>query len=392
MAGTDHKQRAHALLSASGASRWINCTPSPRIEEKFKEKPSSSFAEEGTLAHEFGDIGLRVISGQMPKKDYNKELKVLHAHELYTPEMTVEVQKYIDFVMEEFMVANKATDGGALLLIEQKVDLTEYIPDGFGTNDTIIIADGVLRVYDLKYGKGIRVMADDNPQLKLYGLGALLEHELAYDFDQVELGIIQPRLDHVSTWRISADDLREWGESVVKPKAKEAFAGAGVCNPGDWCRWCKAKARCKALTDQNLAIAKHEFADPKLLTDDQVLEVFNQIPELTSWANAVGDFILGEALEGKVWEGYKLVEGRSNRKWSDDKAVFEFLKTRYPLGEISENKLLPIGKMEKFLTKKVFENILGQMVIKPQGKPTLVDQADKRPALGIAQAKEDFKS
>jgi len=390
MPKTDHAERAHALLSASGASRWINCTPSPRMEEKFKDKPSSSFAAEGTLAHEFADIGLRVISGQMPKRSYNKELKILLANEYYAPEMTGEVQKYIDCIMEDFLVANKATNGEALLLIEQRVDLTEYIPDGFGTNDAIIIADGILRVYDLKYGKGIRVSAIDNPQLKLYGLGAMLEHELSYDIHTVQLGIIQPRLDHVSTWSIDAEDLREWGETVVKPKAKEAFEGKGECIPGDWCRWCKAKARCKALANQNVDMAKHDFQDPKILTDQELLEVYKQIPSLTSWAGAIEEYLLCEAKAGKVWEGYKLVEGRSNRKWSDQDEVFNFLKARYPLGDISETKLNALGKVEKFLTKPIFENMLGQMVIKPQGKPTLVEESDKRPALGIAQAKADF--
>lgn len=388
----DHTTRKHALLSASGAARWLNCTPSPRLEEAAKiEDKSSVFAAEGTLAHEFGELSLQLLSKQSIHTILNPQLEKCRAHELYADEMEEQVEKYTDFVMEQFHEANKI-NGDAVLLIEEKVDLTHYIEEGFGTNDAIVIADGVLDVDDLKYGKGIRVDAEDNPQLKLYGLGALRAYEMLYDIHTVRLNIIQPRLDHISTWEISAEDLFKWGEETVKPRAKQAYAGEGKTCAGTWCKWCKVKAKCRSLAEQNLAIAKHDFADPQLLSDEELLEVYKRISSLTDWADSVGDFVKAEALNGKKWEGYKLVEGRANRKWADAKMAMTTLSVqgfRYP--QFSEAKLFGIGKIEKLLGKVKFNSLMKPHVIKPQGPPTLVIETDKRPAIGIDQAKEDFK-
>ncbi len=387
----NHSERKHALLSASGASRWINCTPSPRLEEQFEEPESSDFAEEGTLAHEFGDLSLRKIIGLLDEDSYAKQTDLLRAHKMYTDEMEGEVEKYTTYVLEELSAARQITKD-ALLYIETKVNLTEYIEAGFGTCDAIIIADGVMEVIDLKYGKGVRVSAKDNSQLKLYGLGALRDMEHIYDIETVRLTICQPRLDAISSWDISAKDLKTWGEEVVKPRAEMAFKGEGEQCAGDWCKWCKAKVRCRALAEQNLALARLDFADPALLDDTELLNAYALMPRLQDWVNAVSDYLLKSALDGKQWEGLKLVEGRSVRSWSDQDKAIEVLKGLGHKDEAILNvKLKGIGDIEKVVGKKEFPIVLGSYVVKPQGKPTLVDASDKRQAIGLDTAKEDFK-
>lgn len=390
--GVDHKERAHALLSASGASRWMNCTPSARLEDAEKtEDTGSVYAQEGTLAHELGDLNLQLWHADCAGRiKIRAQIAELRKDKLYTDEMEEQVQKYTDYVGEQFTAAKKS-DRSSILIIEEKVPLP--YEGGFGTCDANVISDGVLEIIDLKYGKGVKVSAVDNPQLKLYGLGALEIYDFIYSVDKVRLTIVQPRLDHISSWEISAEDLLQWCEDEVKPKAKLAFAGEGETCAGDWCKWCKVKAKCRALANQNLAIAKHEFKDPKLLTDDEILEVYKQISTLTDWANSVSAHVLAEALAGKKWEGYKLVEGRSVRKWKDQKETIEhFRKMGLPSTDYSEPKLFGIGAMEKKLGKVRFaEEVAPKCVIKPQGKPTIALDSDKRPALGIELAKEEFK-
>jgi len=387
----NHSERKHALLSASGASRWINCPPSPRLEEQFDEPESSDFAEEGTLAHEFGDLGLRRLIGLLDGDSYTKQTDLLRTHKLYTDEMESEVEKYTSYVLEELSAARQSTRD-ALLYIETKVNLTEYIEDGFGTCDAIIIADGVMEVIDLKYGKGVKVSAKDNSQLKLYGLGALRDMECIFDIETVRLTICQPRLDSISSWDINVEDLKTWGEEVVKPKAVMAFKGEGEQCAGDWCRWCKAKVRCRALAEQTLALAKLDFADPALLDDMELLNAYTLMPRLQDWVNAVSEYLLKSALEGKQWEGLKLVEGRSVRSWSDQDKAIEVLKGLGHKDEAILNvKLKGIGDIEKVVGKKEFPTILGSYCIKPLGKPTLVSVEDKRQAIGLDTAKEDFK-
>jgi hypothetical protein len=369
----------------------MKCTPSARLEEKFDESATSSFAAEGTLAHEFGDVNLRFKNGEISEKVLLAELKKLRKDKHYTDEMESEVDKYVTTVMEAFSIA-KARTPDAKLLIEERVDFSHLVEKGFGTGDVCIVADGFLDVIDLKYGKGVKVDADKNPQLMLYGSGALKNFEMLYDIHTVNLVIIQPRLDHLSEWKISTDDLIEWGEKEVKPKAIKAYQGKGLQKAGDHCKWCKVKAMCATLAAKNVKLAQHDFKDPHLLTDEQVLEVYQQQPMLVDWVNAVAKHLLDEALKGKKWPGMKLVEGRSSRKWSDEKKVREALEEElYEESQFVTTKLQGIGAIEKLVGKASFSEILGNLVIKPQGKPTLVLSTDKRPALGIEQAKEDFK-
>lgn len=386
----NHSGRKHALLSASGASRWMNCTPSARLEDKFQES-TSTYAEEGTLAHEFGDINLRYMNGEIDKKVLDQELKRLRSHELYSDEMEEEVDKYILYVWETLASAQRTTSD-AELKIEEKLDFSHLVEKGFGTGDASVIADGVLEIIDLKYGKGIKVDAEENPQLKLYGSGALRQWELLYDIHTVRLTIVQPRLDHISTWDISAEDLISWGEKIVKPTAAKAYKGEGKQKAGDWCRFCKVKAMCATLAAKNVKLAQHDFRDPHLLSEQQIIEVYKQIPMLTDWASAVADYVLSEAVNGKQWPGYKLVEGRSNRKWSDEEAIKKVLAEEgFKQEDYIKMSLEGIGKIEKLLGKPEFAKKLGKLVIKPQGKATLAGINDKRPAMGLEQAKEDFK-
>jgi len=306
LSSVEHSTRAHALLSASGASRWMNCTPSARLEEKFDESSTSTFAAEGTLAHEFGDVNLRFKNGEIDEKTLKAELKKLRKDKHYTLEMEGEVDKYVTIVMEAFAVA-KARTPDAKLLIEERVDFSHLVEKGFGTGDVCIVADGFLDVIDLKYGKGVKVDADNNPQLMLYGSGALRNFEMMYDIHTVNLVIVQPRLDHLSEWKISTEKLIEWGEKEVKPKAAKAYQGKGLQKAGDHCKWCKVKAMCATLAAKNVKLAQHDFKDPHLLTESHVIEVYKQQPMLVDWVNSVAKYLLDEAVKGKKWPGLKLV-------------------------------------------------------------------------------------
>lgn len=399
MGEVNHSARKHALLSASGASRWLNCTPSARLEENY-ESTQSSYATEGTLAHEFAEIGVKYLAGQIQKRDYNKQLGIFRTHISYSDEMEEEVQKHVDYVLEQYNEAKRITKD-AYLIVEEKFDLTDYIEEGFGTGDDVIIADSVMEIIDLKYGKGIRVSAVENSQLKLYALGALANYEMLFDIKVVRLTIVQPRLDSISSWEISVEDLKDWGENVVKKKAKEAYEGEGEYVAGDWCKFCKAKAKCRAFANKNLAIAKLEFSDlegtdkvdfPKELSDSEILDVYEKASQFQDWLNSITQHVLQTSLEGKEWEGYKLVEGKSNRKWLDEEKVVEMLKEAgYSDEDIHTTKLKSLTTIEKAIGKANFTSLLSEYVIKPQGAPTLVPISDKRPALGIASAIEDFK-
>ena len=387
MAG--HSERKHALLSASGSARWLNCTPSAKLEEKYEQSGTSEYAEEGTLAHEFGELGLLLTSGAITALEYNQKANVLRESKYYSLEMAEEVVKYVEYVTEAFRVSkkkNKIAD----LFIEERYDLTAYIEDGFGTGDAAIIGGDTLEIIDLKYGKGIQVSAEDNSQLKLYSLGALDTYSILYDIKKVILTIVQPRLNHISSWEISADDLYKWGEEVVKVKAAQAYAGEGELCAGSWCKWCKAKAKCRALAEENLKLAKFEFADPKELSDEELEEIYAQTDAFIDWANAVSKYMLDEALRGKNWNSYKLVEGRSNRKWSDEELVkAELEANNFKYHEFMVSKLAGLGAIEKLVGKNNFNDLLGKLIIKPKGAPTLAPIVDKRPPY-ILDAKTEF--
>lgn len=395
MGAPAHSERKHALLSASHAARWLACPPSARLEGKFKEtcgfQDSSVYAEEGTLAHEFAELSLRMASGRISKVDYESALEALRAHELYSEEIEEQVEKYTSYVMEAFEHA-KTVVPDPVLFIEEKLDFSHIVEEGFGTGDSGIIADGTMEVIDLKYGKGVKVEACENPQLKLYALGALRNYEMLYDIHTVRLTIIQPRIDNIVSWDISVKDLYKWAFEVVKPIAEKAYVGKGIQKAGEHCKFCSVKAMCNTLAQRNIALAKHEFKEPQLLTEKQLIDVYKQIPMLVDWANSVGEFLFNKALAGEKVEGYKLVEAPSRRRWTNEEDVQAKLKEEgYTEEQFNTVKLKGISDIEKLVGKKNFPALMEGFVIKPQGNPILVPETDKRPEYkSLEQAKQDF--
>lgn len=389
----DHSKRAHALLSASGASRWMGCTPSARLEEEYGVDNTSTYAEEGTLAHELGEAMIRRdVLGEMDAEAFDKELDRITENELFTTEMLDVVPIYAEYVASEF-AASKAQTSDAVLLIEQRVDLTKWVPEAFGSCDAVIIADGVLKVMDYKHGKGVPVSAVGNKQLMLYGLGAYDKYSFLYDIHTVELHIIQPRIDNISVWSLTVEDLLKWAEDEVKPKASLAYDGAGELQAGDWCKFCKVKARCRALYQKTVEVAKLDFQEPPLLNDDEIASVLANAPAIQEWLNSVSEYATNEAsVNGKIWPGFKLVEGRSQRKWSNEDQVAQILiDNGFSEDEMYNMRLKGISEIERLVGKKNFTSMLGEVVVKPQGKPTLVPESDKRPSLGAEDAINDFK-
>lgn len=371
----------HALLSASSSKRWLNCTPSARLEEQFPSDNGSVYAEEGTAAHALAEHKLKRSlkrRSKRPVSDYDCD------------EMEECTDEYLTYAMEQIELA-KQNCKDPVILIEQHLDYSAYVPEGFGTGDLLIVADGTLTVIDLKYGKGVAVDAERNPQMMLYGLGALELFDAIYDIDTVRMIIYQPRLESVSTWEISVEDLKKWTEEVLIPKAQLAINGEGDFQCGAWCRFCKAKNTCRARAEEYLKLAQMEFRPPAFLTDEEIAEVLKVADELAKWSADVYAFATDEAItHGKQWSGFKLVEGRSNRKYTDEEEVAEVAKAA-GYTDIYKKSLIGITEMEKLLGKKKFAEILGKLVYKPQGKITLVTESDKREAIITATAEADFK-
>ncbi|MFZ5817263.1 MAG: DUF2800 domain-containing protein [Bacillota bacterium] len=383
---------AHAILSASGAHRWLACPASARLEQEFPDS-TSTYAEEGTLAHALAELELRHFLGGLTWEDYESILEPIASNPLYSGEMYDYVQQHVDLVIERINAARAATPD-ALVFLEQRLDFSRWVPDGFGTGDVVIIADGTLEVIDLKYGKGVPVSAEGNPQIRLYGLGALDSFGTLYEIDRVRMTIVQPRLDSISTEEMSVEDLVTWGDTVVLPAAMLAYSGEGPYAAGEHCQFCRAKAQCRARAEANLELAKYDFRAPALLTHEEIAEILSRAEELQKWAADLQAYALDQAVNhGVRFPGWKLVEGRSNRKYEDEAQVTAALLAEgYTEEQIYEKKLLGISAMEKLLTKKRFETILGGLVVKPEGKPVLVPESDKRPEINsVASAQADFR-
>ncbi len=384
---------SHAILSPSGASRWLACTPSARFEENFSES-KSSFAAEGTLAHSLGELLIREKLGQLKKAAFKKALAEIQSNELYDDSMLDYCEDYAVFVMERFAEAQSHTSDAAIFL-EKKLDMSDYVPEGFGTGDAVIVADGTMETIDLKYGKGVAVAVTENKQQMLYALGALKDFAFIYNISHVRMTIYQPRISNIESWEMSVDDLMNWAENELKPKAQMAFNGEGEFAPGSHCQFCRGKAKCKALADKNLELAAYEFRDSNILSDEEVSDILTRMDLFINWINAVEEHALNEAINnGKKWPGYKVVEGRSNRKYSDsDQVATTLLKAGFAEEIIYTKKLLSITNMEKEIGKKPFGELIGPFLIKPPGKPTLVPESDKRPAYHSAEAaKVDFEN
>lgn len=371
----------HARFSPSASKRHLTCTPSLILEEQFPDS-ISEFAEEGTAGHALAEHLIKKymkIRSNRPTSDY------------YTDELVESVEDYVSYVVEQ--LENVKNDYPMYIAaVEQKVDVSSYVDDCFGTADMVIASPDKLHIIDLKLGKGVPVYAENNTQLMIYALGVLETVEPIFDIETAELTIHQPRLQNVSTWEISAADLRAWGNEVLKPRSAMALSGEGEFAVGEHCRFCKAKNQCRARADEMLKLAQLKFKASPLLSDDEIAEILSKADELAKWASDIYTYAQEKAIsEGKVWTGYKLVRGKTNRKYTDENDVIEAVKAA-GYKDIFKTSLIGITEMEKLMGKKKFNEVLGGLVYKPEGKLTLVSETDKREAVNISTAMSEFSA
>jgi len=369
--------KGHALLSASSSERWLRCPPSARLCESYDDK-GSNYAAEGTDAHELCEYKLCRALG-LEANDPTENLT------WFNEEMADCTSGYATYILEQVEAA-KQNCADPVVLIEQRVDFSRWVESGFGTADCIIIADGILQVCDYKHGLGVLVSAEKNPQMQCYALGALELFDGIYDIDTVLMTIYQPRRDNISTYELSKDELYRWADEVLKPTADLAFAGDGNFLCGEWCGFCKAKHDCRARADANLELARYDFKLPPLLTDEEVEKILTQVDDLVAWATDIKEYALQQAISGKEWNGWKLVEGRSNRKYTNETAVADAVSNAG--FDPYDHKVLGVTAMQKLLGKSRFDELIAAYIEKPQGKPTLVPESDKRPVMNTA--KNDF--
>lgn len=377
----------HSILGASSAHRWLNCTKSPRLEIQFPDS-TSSYAEEGTLAHAICELKARKkFTEPMSTRSYNAAMKKLKANPHYQEEMQKHSDTYLDF-LEEKALAFSATP---FIALESRLDYSHIAPEGFGTGDAVMIGDGIVQIVDFKYGQSPngRVQAEKNPQMMLYALGALHTYSIIYgdSIHEARLAIVQPRLpDGISEWTVSVEELTAWGCEYAAPRAQLAYAGEGEFNPGEWCHFCKAKAQCRARAAQMLSLSEISSRPPELLSDAEIGEALTQAEGLAQWVSALKDYALTACLDGKEIPGWKVVEGTSRRQWDDIDAAFADLMA----GGVDEALLyervpLTAPKAEKILGTALFESLAAPHVVKPAGKPTLATAADKRPPYDAAK-------
>lgn len=369
----------HAMLGASSSHRWLSCTPSAVLEREFEDVETEAAAE-GTAAHALSEHKLRKALKMRSKKPVSK---------YDCDEMDMYTDGYVEFVLEKLAEAKeKCSD--PKVLIEQRLDYSAYVPDGFGTGDCLIVSDDTLHIIDFKYGQGVLVDAENNPQMMLYALGAVNLYDHLYSIKNVAMSIYQPRRENISTWTISIEELMTWKDEYLIPRAALASKGEGEYAPGPHCKFCKAAVKCRARAEENLKLAKYEFKAPPLLTDAEIESILLCVEDLCKWASEIQAYAQDAAINhGKQWSGFKVVEGRTNRRYTDEDAVAEAAKNA-GYHDIYKHTLISITEMERLMSKKTFSEILGSFVEKPTGKPTLVPISDKRPAINTSNAKNDF--
>ena len=372
----------HARFSPSSADRYIHCTPSLRLGEEYGPPDTGSiYTAEGTEAHELGEYLLRTALGE----EMTDPRPGMH---YYCEEMQECAEGYRDTVLELFHQLQLRSPDAAIF-IEQEVNFEAYVPGGFGTSDCVIIGDGEMLVVDYKHGKGVPVSAVDNAQLKCYALGAYLAFEALYDIRKITLVIYQPRISNYSQFSLTAEDLLSWANETLRPAAALALAGEGELECGSWCRFCKAKAVCRKRAEENLALARYDFARPPTLEDDEVNLILGRLPDLEAWASDIRDYALQRALGGYAWDDFKLVEGRSTRHFTDEEAVAKIVEEAGY--DPYERKLKGITALTSTMGKAKFNTLLGGFLEKTPGKPTLVPRADKRPELFVTPTpQQDF--
>lgn len=383
----------HAKLSPSGASRWMACPPSVTLEAQFPDRAGRA-ADEGTLAHALAELMMQWHLGKISTEKYDELLPVIKENPLYDDSMKDHCLDYVAYLMELLAKVQKDFPY-AFVQLEQKIDLRAWIEEGFGTLDFAIVAEPVLYIRDLKYGKGVQVEAQDNPQLKIYGIGAYRKYAGLYEgIERINVGIYQPRIHNYDEAEYSLDELQAWADGELKEKAALAYVGGGEFGPGKACTFCRAKAVCKAHADYQLEIAAKEFTEAALLTDEEVVAIIKRLPSLMKWAKAVDDHALHTAVhDGKKWPDMKLVEGRSVRVIvNEDKAIEALKDAGFDKEKVVNTKIKGIGDLEKLVGKTKFLPILGDWIIKPPGKPALVPVEDRRPELkSIDSAQLDFE-
>lgn len=369
----------HALLSASGAHRWLHCTGSPLLEKDFPDS-TSVYAQEGTLAHELCELKLMAYTGEITNRKLTSMKNKLMKSELWQPEMDSTSEAYLDYIKDITMSYTVKP----VILTEKKVDFSQYVPEGFGTADCLVLAGDTLHVVDYKHGKGVVVDADHNPQMMLYALGAMSELSLLYRFKFVHMTIVQPRVNNISEFTMTADELIKWGETVVKPKAEAAISGKGEFEAGDWCRFCRAKRQCKTRYESNDSLYSELSVqhDPRLITLAELGDYLKRGKDMAAWLEDMKEYALSESLAGADVPGWKAVEGRGSRAFTDtDEAVDTLIKNGIDESVLYERRVLTLAQMEKAVGKKAFGELVGDLVIKNPGKPTLVEESDKRPRI-----------
>ena len=373
----------HAYLSASASHRWLACPPSAKLCANILDQ-ASEYAQQGTDCHE--------LCAYLVEKALGRE--VIDPTEnltYYDAEMQNCAEEYRNYVLEQIEAAKEFCKDPQVM-IEQRLDFSRWVENGFGTGDCVIVADEVLQIIDYKHGLGVLVSAGDdehggNSQMMCYALGALEVFGDIYDINQIKMTIFQPRRDNISTYTISKDDLLKWADEVLAPTAQLAYVGEGEFKSGDHCTFCKVKATCRKRAEYNLELAKYDFEMPATLDDTEIAAILEKVDEMISWGNDIKEYALQQAQSGVHFEGWKVVEGRSNRKYTDEAAVAFAVKDAG--FDPYEKKLLGVTAMSTLLGKKKFEELLGGLIYKPPGKPALVPESDKRPAMNTAI--DDFK-
>lgn len=371
----------HAVLSASSSKMWMSCPPSAQLNTVANDTPTE-YAKQGTAAHLWAETKVKRILGQNLKDPTD-------GAEYYDAEMAECTDSYAQYVSEQIEKA-KQRCSDPIVLVEQRVDFSRWVPGGFGTADAIIVSDDVLSIIDLKYGAGIPVDAENNSQMMCYALGALELFDGIYDIGKISMTIFQPRRENISTYEISKEELLEWADTKLAPAADLASKGEGEFHAGEHCRFCKEKATCRKRAEYNLELVQYDFKMPDVLEDAEIEMILSKVDDLVSWASDIKEYALLQAVNGKQWNDWKVVEGRSNRKYTDEVLVADTVKNAG--FDPYEHKILGITAMTKLLGKNRFEDLLGGFIEKPKGKPTLVPMSDKRPALSkAADAADDFK-
>ena len=378
-----HAGRGHSELGPSSSERWLKCTPSAVLSAQFQDKPSV-YAEEGTFLHELCELKLHRYLGDMTRDVIERQYAEHKDNDFYSDEAESVTDEYVQFCIET-IEAVKASCPDPLILVEHRFVYSEIVPDGFGTGDLLIVGDGVLEIIDFKGGRGVRVEADHNPQLMLYALAGLLEFDPLYDIHTIRMSIVQPRLNNTSSFEITPENLLRWAQTEVAPTARLAIEGKGEFKAGEHCRFCKARHTCRKRSEYFMELAKRDFKEADLLTDEEIADILPVAQDLAKWVEDLLAYATAQAENGKTWPGYKLVASVTKRKYTNDADVIRAC-TEAGFTNIYKTTLLGISDLEKAIGKKAFKDVVSPYVFKPEGKPELVPLSDRRKPISSAEA------